>query len=132
MESFIKVLKSTLSYDFLKQIDLDDIVDTTKKFQDLPQQSMIIEIIPICKLPLVNPATITAGKLKVLFCSYNRFKNLVPFNNDYRKVLNSHKERIDKYLTRQVNETRKNYGAAVHGHTFFVTNSFLVFKTIKT
>ena len=82
MESFIKVLKSTLSYDFLKQIDLDDIVDTMKKFQDLPQQSMIIEIIPICKLPLVNPATITAGKLKVLFCSYNRFKNLVPFNND--------------------------------------------------
>ena len=82
MESFIKVLKSTLSYDFLKQIDLDDIVDTMKKFQDLPQQSMIIEIIPICKLLLVNPATITARKLKVLFCSYNRFKNLVPFNND--------------------------------------------------
>ena len=34
MESFIKVLKSTLSYDFLKQIDLDDIVDTMKKFQE--------------------------------------------------------------------------------------------------
>ena len=83
MESFIKVLKSTLSYDFLKQIDLDDIVDTMKKFQDLPQQSMIIEIIPICKLPLVNPATmITAGKLKVLFCGYNSFKNMVLFNND--------------------------------------------------
>ena len=82
MESFIKVLKSTLSYDFLKQIDLDDIVDTMKKFQELPQQSMIIEIIPICKLPLVNPATITAGKLKVLFCSYNRLKNMVSFNND--------------------------------------------------
>ena len=82
MESFIKVLKSTLSYDFLKQIDLDDIVDTMKKFQELPQQSMIIEIIPICKLPLVNPATITAGKSKVLFCSYNRLKNVAPFNND--------------------------------------------------
>ena len=82
MESFIKVLKSTLSYDFVKQIDLDDIVDTMKKFQELPQQSMIIEIIPICKLPLVNPATITAGKSKVLFCSYNRLKNVAPFNND--------------------------------------------------
>ena len=81
MESFIKVLKSTLSYDFLKQIDLDDIVDTMKKFEELPQQSMIIEIIPICKLPLVNPATITAGKSKVLFCSYNRLKNVAPFNN---------------------------------------------------
>ena len=82
IEAFIKVFKSTLSYDFLKQIDLDDIVDTMKKFQELPQQSMIIEIILICKLPLVNPATITAGKLKVLFCSYNRFKNMVSFNND--------------------------------------------------
>ena len=82
MESFIKVLKSTLSYDFLKQIDLDDIVDTMKKFLELPQQSMIIEIIPICKLPLVNPATITAGKSKVLFCSYNRLKKVAPFNND--------------------------------------------------
>ena len=77
MESFIKVLKSTLSYDFLKQIDLDDIVDTMKKFQDLPQQSMIIEIIPICRI-----IPIAAGKLKVLFCSYNSFKNMVPFNND--------------------------------------------------
>ena len=48
----------------------------------LPQQSMIIEIIPICKLPLVNPATITAGKSKVLFFSYNRLKNVAPFNND--------------------------------------------------
>ena len=34
MESFfIKVLKSPRSYDFLKQIELDDIVDNMKKFQ---------------------------------------------------------------------------------------------------
>ena len=62
---FIKVLKSPPSYDFLKQIELDDIIDNMKKFLELPQQteqSMIIEIVPICKLLLVNPATITAGK----------------------------------------------------------------------
>ena len=29
---FIKVLESPLSYDFLKQIELDDIVDSMKKF----------------------------------------------------------------------------------------------------
>ena len=33
---FIKVLKSPRSYDFLKQIELDDIVDNMKKFQELP------------------------------------------------------------------------------------------------
>jgi len=37
----IKVLKSPRRYDFLKQIDLDDIVDKMKKFQELRQQSMI-------------------------------------------------------------------------------------------
>ena len=58
MESFfIKVLESPLSYDFLKQIELDDIVDNMKKFQELPQQSMKNEFVPICKLLLVNPAT---------------------------------------------------------------------------
>ena len=59
---FIKVLKSPRSYDFLKQIELDDIIDNMKKFLELPQQSMIIEIVPICKLLLVNPAIIAAGK----------------------------------------------------------------------
>ena len=45
MESFfIKVLKSPRSYDFLKQIELDDIVDNMKKFL------------------LVNPATIAGEK----------------------------------------------------------------------
>ena len=32
---FIKVLKSPRSYDFLKQIELDDAVDKMKKFQAL-------------------------------------------------------------------------------------------------
>ena len=59
---FIKVLKSPRSYDFLKQIELDDIIDNMKKFLELPQQSMIIEIVPICNLLLVNPGTIAAGK----------------------------------------------------------------------
>ena len=59
---FIKVLKSPRSYDFLKQIELDYIVHNMKKFQELPQQSMINQIVPICKLLLVNPATIVAGK----------------------------------------------------------------------
>ena len=57
---FTKVLKSARSCDFLKQIELDDI--DNMKFQELPQQSMINEIVPICKFRLVNPATITAGK----------------------------------------------------------------------
>ena len=63
MESFfIKVLESPLSYDFLKQIELDDIVDNMKKFQELPQQSMKNEFVRICKLLLVNPATIAGEK----------------------------------------------------------------------
>ena len=33
--------------------------------------------------------------------------------------------------TFQVNETRENYHAAVHGYTFFVTSSFLVCLTSK-
>ena len=59
---FIKVLKSPRSYDFLKQIELDYIVHNMKKFQELPQQSMVNQIVSICKLLLVNPATIVAGK----------------------------------------------------------------------
>ena len=63
MESFfIKVLKSPRSYDFLKQIELDDIVDNMKKFQELPQQSTINKFVPICKLLLENPATIAGEK----------------------------------------------------------------------
>ena len=64
MESFfIKVLKFPRSYDFLTQIELDDIVDNIKKFKELPQQSMIIEIsVSICKLLLVNPSTIAGDK----------------------------------------------------------------------
>ena len=59
---FIEVLKSPQSYDFLKQIELDDIVDNTKKFQELPQQSMINKFVLICKLLLVNPATIAGER----------------------------------------------------------------------
>ena len=66
---------------FWKQIELIDIVNNMKKFQELPQQSMINEIVPICKFLLVNPATITAAGR---------------FNNDWRKVPNSRKERTDK------------------------------------
>ena len=62
---FIKVHKSPRSYDFSKQIELDDIIDNKEKFQELPQQNeqnMINEVVPICKLLPVNPAIITAGK----------------------------------------------------------------------
>ena len=59
---FIKVLKSPRSYDFLKQVELDDILDNMKKFQELPQQSMINKFVPNCKLLLVNPATIAGEK----------------------------------------------------------------------
>ena len=68
LESFlIKVFKSPRSHDFLRQIELDDkvTVDNMKKFQELTQQSTINEIAncPICKLLLVNPATIAPGKV---------------------------------------------------------------------
>ena len=33
-----------------------------KKFQELPQQSMMNKFVPICKLLLVNPATIAGDK----------------------------------------------------------------------
>ena len=59
---FIKVLKSPRSYDFLKQIELVYIVHNMKKFQELLQQSTINQVVPTCKLVLVNPATIVAGK----------------------------------------------------------------------
>ena len=64
MESFlIKVFKSPYGYDFLMQIELDDIVDNTKKFKELPQQSMINKIVSIRKLILlVNPSTIAGDK----------------------------------------------------------------------
>ena len=42
-------------------MELDDIVDM-KKFQELPQESMINKFVPICKLLLVNPATIAGEK----------------------------------------------------------------------
>ena len=58
----IKVLESPLSYHFLKQIELDDTVENMKKFQELPQQSMKNEFVPICKLLLVNTATIAGEK----------------------------------------------------------------------
>ena len=37
-------------------------VDNMKKFQELPQQSMMNKFVPICKVPLVNPATIVGEK----------------------------------------------------------------------
>lgn len=43
-------------------MELDDIVDM-KKFQELPQESMINKFVPICKLLLVNPATIAGKKV---------------------------------------------------------------------
>ena len=61
MESFF-YQGSPQSYDFLKQIELDDIVDNMKKFQELPQQSMINKFVLICKLLLVNPATIAGER----------------------------------------------------------------------
>ena len=61
MESFF-YQGSPHSYDFLKQIELDDIVDNMKKFRKLPQQSMTNEFVPIYKLLLVNPATIAGQK----------------------------------------------------------------------
>ena len=35
MDFFIKLLKSSRSHDFLKQIELDDTVDSMKNFQEL-------------------------------------------------------------------------------------------------
>ena len=43
-------------------ISFNHIVDNLKKFQELPQQSMINEFLPIYKLVLVDPATIAGEK----------------------------------------------------------------------
>ena len=37
-------------------------VDNMKEFQELPQQSMMNKFVPICKVLLVNPATIAGEK----------------------------------------------------------------------
>ena len=37
-------------------------VDNIKKFQELPQQNMMNKFVPICKVLLVNPATIAGEK----------------------------------------------------------------------
>ena len=62
------------------------IVDKVNNFQ----QNMVNEIAGIGKLLLVNPDTIAAGK-----GSFTATRRLImaPFSNDYRKVLNSRKER---------------------------------------
>ena len=96
MESFIiKVLKSPQSYDFLTQIELDDIVDNMKKFQELAQQSIINKFVPICKLLLVNPATI-AGEKGPFRSAARRLKTWLLSTMVQKKVLNSRKERTDK------------------------------------
>ena len=112
---FIKVLKTPRSYDFLKQIELFDIVDNMQRFQESPQQSMINEIVPICKLLLVNPATIAAGK--------GPFQQLEGWNlADQRGPTKGGSEQPqgENGQTFQVNETRENYDAAVHCYTFLL------------
>ena len=59
---FINLCGATISQN---KLTLDDIINNKEKFQELPQQteqSMINEVVPICKLLPVNPAIIAAGK----------------------------------------------------------------------
>ena len=92
MESFFtKVLKSPRSYDFLKQIELDDIVDNMNNFQ----QSIVNEIAPICKFQTSAGVLQPSHQGNVLYGGSN--VNMASFKNDLRKVLNSHKERMDKH-----------------------------------
>ena len=75
--------------------------DIIVKIKELltPERKMINEVITVCKLVLVNPATSAAGKksfstarrLKTWLCStmtQERFSNLT--------ILNSHKERTER------------------------------------
>ena len=78
----------------------DDIIVKIKELLT-PERKMINEVITVCKLILVNPATSAAGKrsfhvdsrrLKTWLCStmtQKRFSNLT--------ILNSHKERTDRH-----------------------------------
>ena len=98
----------------------DDILDKIKELQ-APQRRMVNEIVTICKLLLVNPATSAAGersfsaarRLKTWLrstVSQDRFSNLT--------VLNTHKETTDKlcladvaneFVSRNANRKR-NFG----------------------
>ena len=89
-----------------------------KKFQELPQQSMKNEFVPICKL-------LVAGKS----CNHRRRKR--SFSAARRLKAQWLKKgpkqpQGEKGQTLKVNETRENYDAAVHGYTVFVTNPFFV------
>ena len=59
LSRFLNLHGATISS---KQIELDDIVDNMRKFQELPQQSTINKFVPICKLLLENPETIAGEK----------------------------------------------------------------------
>ena len=76
---FIKVLKSPRSYDFLKQIELVDIVDNMKKFQELHHRSMI------SINEIFSDLQASAGKSRNHrsrnFFGSSKVKNKAPFNN---------------------------------------------------
>ena len=101
---------------------LDDILPRIKKLSET-EKGMISEIITICKLLLVNPATSEAGERSFSFArrlktwlrstmTQTRFRNLT--------ILNTHKQRTDKLCLIDVanefaalNENRKsNFGTS--------------------
>ena len=71
---------------------------------------------------MVNPATIAGEK--------RPFRQLDGLKNgslqQWLKKNGPKQPQGEKGQTLKANETRENYDAAVHGHTFFLTNPFFV------
>ena len=88
---------------------LDDILVKIKELNEA-EKCMISEIITLCNLLLVNPATSGAGERS--FSSARRLKTRLGstmtqtrFSNRYLTILNTHKQRTDKlYLIDVANE----------------------------
>ena len=121
----------------------NDILDKIKELQ-APQRRMVNEIVTICKLLLVNPATgaarersfSVARRIKTWLrstMSQDRFSNLT--------VLNTHKERTDKlYLANVANEfvsrndnLKRNFGTfnSISQHSANISSNIVTVPSTK-
>ena len=87
---------------------------------------MINEIVVICKLLRVNPAT----PIAVVKGPFRQLEGYKHGSVQQWLKKRSKQPQGENGQTFEVNETRENYDAAVQGYTFFVTNFFLVCITI--
>ena len=106
---------------------LDDILAKIKQFSEA-EKCMISQIITICKLVLVNPATSAAGERS--FSSARRLKTWLRSTMTQTRfsnlaILNTHKQRTDKRClivvaneSAALNDNRKsNFGTFKEGRT---------------